>query len=149
MMTIAVGSDEKTKTTDFVVDYLKKKGHKVKLFGALMKPKALWSEVAWEVAEEIKKGRAGEAILMCWTGTGVALAASKVPGIRAVTVTDAKATEGARKWNQANILCFSCFLSKTKVRKILDTWFTTAHSKDPEDVKGVKTLEKIEKKYSR
>lgn len=87
-MKIAVGSDEKTKTTDFVVDYLKRKGHEVRPFGALVirqpryrtvrgqpADKALWSEVAWEVAEAVKSGKVEEGILMCWTGTGVALAA--------------------------------------------------------------------------
>lgn len=148
-MKIAVGSDEKTELTNFVVEYLKKKGHKVKLFGALVEPGALWSEVAWRVAKEVKEGRAREGIIMCWTGTGVALAASKVPGIRAVTVTDAKTTEGARKWDHANILCFSCFLDEDEVGKILDVWFSTPYSQDSEDVEGVKKLEEIERKYTK
>lgn len=146
-MKIAVGSDEKTETTDFVVEYLKKNGYQVKLFGALIKPKVLWSQVAWEVAEAVKDGKVKEGILMCWTGTGVAMAANKVPGIRAVTVTDAKTTEGARKWNHANILCFSCFLKPAVVKKILDTWFSTPYSQDKEDLEGIKKLKEVEKKY--
>lgn len=146
-MKIAVGSDEKTKTTDFVVEYLKKQGHEVKLFGALMRPKAVWSVVAQEVAEAVKDREVEEGILMCWTGTGVAMAANKVPGIRAVTVAEPKTTEGARKWDQANILCFSCFLNKRVVKKILDAWFSTPYSQDKEDLEGIKRLVEIEKKY--
>lgn len=148
-MRLAVGSDEKTELIDWAVEYLKNKGHKVKLFGALVKPKALWSEVAWEVAEAVKDGRADEGILFCWTGTGVALAANKVPGIRAVTVTDAKTTEGARKWDHANVLSMSCFLPQKIAKEILDTWFATEYSKKPSDVLGINKVSEIEEKYSK
>lgn len=148
-MRIAVGSDEKTKLTDFVFQYLKDKGHEIELFGALAKPKAIWSEVGREVAEAVKDKKVNEGLIMCWTGTGVAMAANKVPGVRAVTVTDRKATEGARKWDHANILCFSCFLEEKTVREILDAWFSTPFSQDPQDVKGVEKLGEIEKDYSK
>jgi len=146
-MKIAVGSDEKTKTTDFVVKYLKENKHTVILFGALTKPKALWSVVALEVAEAVKNKIADEGILMCWTGTGVAMAANKVSKIRAVTVTNAKITKEARKWDHANILSFSCFLSEKKVKAILDAWFSTKYSSEKDDIEGIKKLEEIEKKY--
>jgi ribose 5-phosphate isomerase B len=148
-MKLAVGSDEKTKLTDWTIEYLKKKGHKVQLFGALVKPKALWAQVAWEVAEAVKEGRADEGILFCWTGTGVALAASKVPGIRAVTVTDAKTAEVARKWNHANVLSMSCFLPQKAAKAIIDTWFSTDCSKQPDDMAGIEILNEIEEKYSK
>ncbi len=146
-MKIAIGSDEKTEITDFVIDYLEKKGHELQLFGSLKNPKALWSEVAWEVAEAVKNGKSKEGILMCWTGTRVVLATNKVPGIRAVTVADPRIAEGAKKWDHANILCFSCFLDQKIVKEILDTWFKTPFSQDPGDLEGIKKLKEIEEKY--
>lgn len=146
-MKLAVGSDKKTKLTNWAIDYLKSKGHEVHLFGALVKPKALWSEVALEVAEAVKEGRAEEGILFCWTGTGVALAASKVPGIRAVTVADAETAEGARKWDHANVLAMSCFIDKEVAQGIFDAWFSTEYSQEPDDVEGIKKLTEIERKY--
>jgi ribose 5-phosphate isomerase B len=41
---------------------------------------------------------------MCFTGTGVSMAANKVPGVRAALCTDAETARGARRWNDANVL---------------------------------------------
>ncbi len=146
-MKLAIGSDEKTKLTDWAIEYLKKKGHEVQLFGALVKPKAIWAEVAREVAEAVKKRRADEGALFCWTGTGVALAANKVPGTRAVTVTDAKTAEGARRWNHANILAMSYLLPQKTVKAIIDTWLSTSFSNEPGDLVGIEKIRDIEQKY--
>ena len=104
-MKLAVGSDERTHVTDAVVAELQKRGHTVELFGSLRDEKALWPQVALQVAERVVCGRADEGILFCWTGTGVAIAANKVPGIRAALCHDAETAKGARLWNRANVLC--------------------------------------------
>ena len=101
-MKIAVGSDMKTHLTEVVVDDLKKRGHEVEAFGALIKTPALWSRVAVEVAEQVAAGNYAQAVLFCWTGTGISLAANKVRGIRAALCHDAETARGARKWNDAN-----------------------------------------------
>ena len=147
-MKIALGSDEKTKTTDAVVAYLKSQGHDLKLFGALVKPEANWVDVAKEVALAVRNKKIDEAILFCWTGTGVAIAASKIPGIRAATITNSKTARNARAWNHTNILALSCFLPEKRVLKIVKTWLETAYSKDPEDLHSIKKIEQIEKEYS-
>jgi len=148
-MRIAIGSDEKTKTTDAVIDYLKSQGHAVVLFGALIKPKANWVDVAKDVALTVKNRKAAEGILFCWTGTGVAIAASKIPGIRAATVSDLKTAKTARAWNHANILALSCFLPEKKAVKIVDTWLKTSYSTDPDNLESIKKLERLEKELSR
>lgn len=147
-MRIAVGSDERTKLTDFVVEELKRRGHTVKLCGALSKDFAPWPDVALEVAESILKGEADEGILFCWTGTGVTIAANKVPGIRAALCSSSEIARGARKWNKPNVLAMS--LSETteeEAKKILDAWFSTDF--DPSEEENVRKLEEIERKYSK
>ncbi|PUA34334.1 MAG: galactose isomerase [Candidatus Terraquivivens tikiterensis] len=147
-MRIAVGSDERTKLTDFVVEELKRRGHTVKLCGALSKGFAPWPDVALEVAESILKGEADEGILFCWTGTGVTIAANKVPGIRAALCSSSEIARGARKWNKPNVLAMS--LSETteeEAKKILDAWFSTDF--DPSEEENVRKLEEIERKYSK
>jgi ribose 5-phosphate isomerase B len=46
-------------------------------------------------------------VVMCWTGTGTAIAANKVRGVRAALAWEAWIAEGARKWNDANVLALS------------------------------------------
>ncbi|MGA9190091.1 MAG: RpiB/LacA/LacB family sugar-phosphate isomerase, partial [Anaerolineales bacterium] len=78
--------------------------------------------------------QAAEGILFCWTGTGVSLAANKVPGIRAALCADAETARGARLWNNANILCLSLRLTSLPVAKeILDSWFETTYQPNPDD----------------
>ncbi|PMP85380.1 MAG: galactose isomerase, partial [Chloroflexus aggregans] len=59
-------------------------------------------------------------------GTGVSIAANKVPGIRAALCHDAQTAAGARKWNDANVLALSLRLTTPELaREILDAWFAT------------------------
>ncbi|MFC1985247.1 RpiB/LacA/LacB family sugar-phosphate isomerase [Chloroflexota bacterium] len=143
-MKIAVGSDEKTRLTDFVVEELKKRKHEVELFGLLKGEPLSWVEVGEQVALSVSHGYCQEGILFCWTGTGVSISANKVPGIRAALCFDAKTAEGARKWNQANILAMSLRLtSKAVASEILDAWFGTAWGTggDAEDVTKLTNME--------
>ena len=69
-MRIAVGSDERTHLTDWLVEEVNKCGHKVDLFGHLADHQDHWPAVAQLVAERVAAGEADEGILFCWTGTG-------------------------------------------------------------------------------
>ncbi|MFV0375014.1 ribose-5-phosphate isomerase [Microbacterium sp.] len=61
--------------------------------------------VAIEAAERIARGEADRAILLCGTGLGVAIAANKVHGVRAVTAHDSFSVERSILSNDAQILC--------------------------------------------
>jgi len=144
---IAIGSDEKTTLTDFVVEEVKKRGHEVELFGPLKGEPLFWVEVAEQVALSVSQGECQEGILFCWTGTGVSIAANKVPGIRAALCFDSKMAEGARKWNHANILVMSLYLTFEPVAsQILDAWFGTEWGTG-EDAENVARLTDMERKY--
>ena len=148
-MKITVGSDERTALTDFIVEELKRHGHEVVLCGALKTGKeVLWPDVALEVAEKVASGECDEGVLFCWTGTGVSIAANKVPGIRAALCADAETARGARKWNHANILVMSLRLTSVPVAKeILDAWFSTPF--DPSEAAAIERIKEIERKYAR
>lgn len=147
-MKIAVGSDEKTHLTDFVVEELSKRGMELELYGPLKDDDIQWTDVAHKVAERVKDGSCEQGILFCWTGTGVTIAANKVPGVRAALCNDAKTAEGARKWNDANVLTMSLRASSEIVAKeILDSWFDS--SLEEEERINVEKVSEIEKKYSR
>lgn len=148
-MKLAVGTDERTHLTDRVVDELKKRGHAVELYGPLRGENILWPDVAQQVAERVARGEADEGILFCWTGTGVSIAANKVPGVRAALCHDAETAKGARLWNRANVLCLSLRSTPEVIAKeILDAWFATPRGTDPTDVACVEKVGEIERKYS-
>jgi ribose 5-phosphate isomerase B len=149
-MKLAVGSDERTHLTDAVVAELDKRGHQVELFGPLRDEKRAWPQVAQQVAEQVARGQADEGVLFCWTGTGVALAANKVPGIRAALCHDAETAKGARLWNRANILCLSIRATTEAIAgEILDAWLATPLGTDAVDVECVAAVGEIERKYMR
>jgi ribose 5-phosphate isomerase B len=148
-MKLAIGSDERTHLTDRVVAEARERGHEVQLFGPLQNEKLLWPDVARQVAESVKQGQADEGILFCWTGTGVSLAANKVPGIRAALCSDAQTAKGARLWNNANVLCISLrATSVTIAQEILDAWFDTAYQANDEDDRCLHQVAAIEQRYS-
>ena len=133
-MKIAVGSDERTHLTDQVVANLQQRGHDLALYGPLQDQPAYWPAVAQAVAEAVASGAADEGLLFCWTGTGVSLAANKVPGIRAALCDDAETARGARLWNNANVLCLSLRrTSEIEAREILDAWFQHSYQSNEVD----------------
>jgi ribose 5-phosphate isomerase B len=147
-MKIAIGSDERSHLTDSVVEAVKEHGHEVILFGPLAGQEAYWPAVARETAETVTSGQADEAILFCWTGTGISLAANKVPGIRAALCGDAETAKGARLWNNANVLCMSLrTTSEVIAHEILEAWFNTAYQPNETDDTCLAQIQAIENKY--
>ncbi|MCY3973247.1 MAG: RpiB/LacA/LacB family sugar-phosphate isomerase [Candidatus Dadabacteria bacterium] len=145
-MSIAVGSDESAHLTDFVLRYLERRGESVRLFGPLAGEKAGWTDVAEAVALEVSRGECDQGIIFCWTGTGVSIAANKIPGVRAALCADAKTAEGARKWNDANILAISLRATSTQVAsEILDGWFSA--SPDDGERENINKVSLLEEKY--
>ena len=149
-MKIAIGSDMKTGLTDFTYEWLCSQGYEVDKFGALVDPESLWAPTAIEVAEKVGHGDYEYGVLFCWTGTGIALAANKVKGVRAALCHDAETARGARKWNDANILAVSLRATSTHIMKeMLESWFVTSVSLEEDDQKSINYLKEYEKKFTR
>lgn len=132
-MKIAVSSDEKTVLTDALLSELQTRGHELTLFGAIAEgdQEIDWPLASAKVARAVAEGRADEGIVCCWTGTGAALAANKVRGVRAALCADAETAKGARIYNHANVLALSLRLtSPALLREILAAWFDTPWSED-------------------
>ncbi len=149
MLKLAVGSDEKTALTDFVVNELENRDHQVELFGPLKGEPMGWPDVGELVALEVSGGRADQGVLFCWTGTGVTIAANKVPGARAALCWDSETAKGARLWDDANILAMSLrSTSHAVAREILDAWFSTDPVKTGPDAEMIRRAKKLDEKYS-
>lgn len=65
-----------------------------------------YPRIAVAAAERVRDGQADRALLVCGTGLGVAIAANKVPGIRAVTAHDSFSVERSVLSNNAQVLTF-------------------------------------------
>ena len=113
--------------------WLREHGHAVRRFGALAPEEDdAWPSVARSVGAAVTQGEANFGILCCWTGTGVSIAANKVPGIRAALCGDASTARGAREWNDANVLCLSIRATSAAVAdEILKAWFAGTVTQDP------------------
>ncbi|NBC07265.1 MAG: RpiB/LacA/LacB family sugar-phosphate isomerase [Bacteroidetes bacterium] len=140
-MKIAIGSDMQAHVLEVAVDELKKRGHEIVPYGALLTSAAPWPKVGMEVAEQVAEGKVDQALVFCWTGTGVSMAANKIPGARAALCWDAQTAAGAREWNDANILAMSLrYTSEELLREMLDAWFSHDPSTDEEDAACIRYL---------
>ncbi len=144
-MKISVGADETHPVVDQVIKTLKEQGHEVEYYGPNGKGMVPWPAVARSVAEDIAQRSSQEGILFCWTGTGVSIAANKVPGIRAALCADAETARGARLWNDANVLCISLRATSLAVaQEVLKAWLETRYQPNPEDDDNLKLIRDIE-----
>jgi ribose 5-phosphate isomerase B len=147
---VAIGSDERTNLTEVVIAEVERRGHEVLRFGPLDNQEAYWPEVARLAAEAVTAGEADEGIFFCWTGTGITIAANKVPGIRAALCADAETARGARLWNKANVLCLSLRTTSEAVAlEILEAWFSTEYIENEVDDACLAQVEEIERDYSK
>jgi ribose 5-phosphate isomerase B len=96
-----------------------------------------YPHVAVEAARLVAAGEADRALLVCGTGLGVAIAANKVPGIRAVTAHDSFSVERSVLSNNAQVLCFGQRVVGIELaRRLAREWLGYAF--DPESPSGAK-----------
>ena len=144
-MRIAIAADERTGVADAVVEEVRRRGHEPLLHGALAESERDdWAWASEAAARDVADRRAEQGIVCCWTGTGASIAANKVPGIRAALCGDAATAEGARRWNDANVLALSLRTTSAAVlAEILDAWFAGAASTEDDDRANVAHVDEI------
>jgi len=143
---IALAADELTGVATSLPEQLAARGHETIVHGALAPgERDDWAWASEAAARDVAEGRAEQAIVCCWTGTGASIAANKVAGVRAALCADAATAAGARRWNEANVLALSLrATSQAELAEILDAWFEAAPSTDAEDRENVAHLAEIE-----
>ncbi|MEO0158178.1 MAG: RpiB/LacA/LacB family sugar-phosphate isomerase [candidate division WOR-3 bacterium] len=142
---IAVGSDDRYAAALEAARYLAEKGFEVVEVGSLKsgKPEP-WPEVGFEVGRMVAVGRVDWGVAVCYTGTGVSIAANKVRGVRAALCFDAQTARGARLWNDANVLAMSGRLATPEVaREIIDAWLSV-ESIDESERLNIERLKKAD-----
>lgn len=126
-MKIVVASDERTKLTDFVVDWLKSQGHTLILLGVLGDSiNDRWVEIGKKTGLLVSEGKVERGILFCWSGTGICMAANRIKGARAALCWDRQIARLARKWDNANILCLALVsIKEDEAKEIIDTFLSS------------------------
>jgi ribose 5-phosphate isomerase B len=121
-MRIALAADELTGVAAEIPGELRRRGHEPILHGAFAQgERDDWAWASEAAARDVADGRAEQAVVACWTGTGASIAANKVRGVRAALCADAPTAAGARRWNDANVLALSLRLtSAAALVEILD-----------------------------
>jgi ribose 5-phosphate isomerase B len=145
-MKVAVAADERVGVAEALLNELRKRGHEPIPHGALSdEERDDWAWASEAAARDVAEGRAEQAVVCCWTGTGASIAANKVNGVRAALCLDAQTADGARKWNDANALALSLrATSEAELTEILDAWFGSEASSDAGDTANIEHLSEIE-----
>jgi ribose 5-phosphate isomerase B len=137
-MRVALGADDATRLVDVIEEVLRAEGHEVARYGKAAGEEEGWGATARKVAESVAAGEHQQGIVCCWTGTGMSIAANKVPGVRAALCVDAESARGARKWNDANVLALSLRLtSEPLAKEILLAWLSEPYSGTEDESLGV------------
>lgn len=131
--TIVVGGDDAGRTyKDALRDMLRDdpRVDEVVDIGVAAGDATAYPSIAIEAAQRVADGRAERALLVCGTGLGVAIAANKVHGIRAVTAHDSYSVERSVKSNNAQVLTLGArVIGLELAKKLVDEWLE--HRFDP------------------
>ncbi len=99
-----------------------------------------WPTLAHTAAQRVASGEADFGVLMCWTGTGTAIAANKVKGVRAAQASEPWIAKGARLWNDANVLTMSLKRTAADVAVECVAEFLRTTAYDPDEAENVRLL---------
>jgi ribose 5-phosphate isomerase B len=139
-MRIAYGADDRNATTEAVVDYLTAQGHQV----VDATTDEHWPEIGAAVGRAVVSGAADLGVVLCWTGTGTAIAANKVPGVRAALAWEPWIARGSRRWNDANVLAMSLKRLAPDVAVEVLAAFLDTGGPDPDEAANIARLTELE-----
>lgn len=106
-------------------------------------PPVDYPEIAREVSEKVSENKGSAGILICGTGTGMCMAANKMPGIRGAACESAQTVEMARRHNDANVLCLGGRVLTTETaNSFVDIFIATPFEAEERHVRRVNKIEK-------
>jgi len=98
-----------------------------------------YPDYARRVAEQVAQGRVEQGLLVCGSGTGMAITANKIPGVRAAVAWSEETARLARQHNDANVLAIGARTTPpADIPKIVRAWFAT-------DFEGGRHAARVEK----
>jgi ribose 5-phosphate isomerase B len=102
-------------------------GLEVDDLGTVSEDSVDYPDFARKVAEQVAAGHADQGVLVCGSGTGMAIAANKVPGVRAAVAWSEETARLARQHNDANVLAIGARTTPAEqIPTIVRAWFSAA-----------------------
>lgn len=103
--------------------------------------------IGYKVASAVAQGTFERGILICKSGIGIAIAANKVPGVRAAVCGDLVDAERSRSHNDANVLVLGAEkLSETQAKRLVETWMATPFEAGGRHERRVRQIAAIERR---
>jgi len=132
-----------------LVKYLQDSGREVKDLGCYSEASVNYPDYGEKVALEVVQGNAEYGIVICGTGLGISMAASKVPGTRVALCTDITMARLSREHNNANILALGArVIGQVVAEDITETFLTTGFLGGRHGIR-VDMLAELDKKYKK
>ena len=151
-MKIAIGADHAGfELKEKIKQYLIRKGVEVDDRGTNSPESVDYPDYARVVGEVVAGRRAESGILVCGTGIGMAIAANKVPGIRAAKVNSEVEAQLSREHNDANVMTIGGrVVDEASAFKIVDRWLSTQFSggRHQRRVDKISDIERVESRVA-
>jgi ribose 5-phosphate isomerase B len=147
---VAVGSDHGGfALKESVKQHLNRLGYRFRDYGTFSRDPVDYPDIALAVANAVRQGDARLGVLVDGAGLGSAMAANKVPGVRAAPCVDAAAARNAREHNDANVLTLGAsFVSERVLPEILEVFLTSACTEE-RHARRVRKIAAIEESFRR
>ena len=111
---------------EFIKEHLIKSKISIIDLGPFLKKSVDYPDYAKKVSNRVSQRKSDLGILVCGSGTGMAISANKTKGIRAAVGYNSKSTQLSRQHNNANVLCLGSRLTKKKdIKKIVKIFLNT------------------------
>ena len=139
-MKIALASDHAGYAEkELMKPLLRDLGLQVDDLGTMSEESVDYPDYARKVAEQVARGEADQGLLVCGSGTGMAMTANKVPGVRAAVAWSEETARLARQHNDANVLAIGARTTPPgQIPAIVRAWFSS-------DFEGGRHADRIEK----
>ncbi|MCA1583442.1 MAG: ribose 5-phosphate isomerase B [Acidobacteria bacterium] len=107
-----------------------------------------YPDTAEAVASAIRNGQVDRGVLVCGSGAGVAVAASKFPGVRAAVCHDCYTARQAVEHDDVNVLCLgSRVIGPALARMLVETFLTASFAGDERHLRRLAKIDAIETRF--
>jgi ribose 5-phosphate isomerase B len=148
--TVAIGSDHGGfRMKEILKPVIEGAGLSVRDVGVFDESPADYPDIAEKVSELVRGGQAARGVIIDGAGIGSAMAANKLPGIRAALCYDRASARNSREHNDANVLTLGGrLLTSTQAEEVLREWLSTPFG-GGRHAGRVDKIMALEKKYGR
>lgn len=148
-MKLVIGGDHAGyKLKEKVVEQLRTWGHDITDIGTHSEDPVDFPDIAEQLCTIVREGQAERGIMVCGTGVGAAIAANKVPGVRAALCHDVFSAHQCVEHDDVNVLCLGAWIVGEKLAfDLLRTYLEATHSTDEDFRRRVAKLTQLEQRF--